>query len=105
MAVLSGVAMEQFGIAWESTMQEHVPADKLARVYSYDVLGSFIAIPLGQVAAGPIAQASGVEATMIGAGAIVFVATIGMLLSRDVRTLEHRTTHDDATSAEPVTVT
>lgn len=57
MAVLSGVAVEQFGIAWETTMQDHVPADKLARVYSYDMLGSIIAMPLGQVVAGPIAQA------------------------------------------------
>ena len=28
-------------------MQEHIPADKLARVYSYDMLGSFVAIPVG----------------------------------------------------------
>ena len=41
-------------------MQEHVPADKLARVYSYDMVGSFVAIPVGQVAAGPIAEAVGV---------------------------------------------
>ena len=57
-AFLTGVAVEQFGIAWETSMQEHVPADKLARVYSYDMLGSFVAIPIGQVAAGPIAEAS-----------------------------------------------
>ena len=56
-AFLTGVAMEQFGIAWEVTMQEHIPADKLARVYSYDMLGSFVAIPIGQVAAGPVAEA------------------------------------------------
>ena len=43
-------------MAWDTTMQEHVPADKLARVYSYDMLGSFVAIPLGQVVAGPLAE-------------------------------------------------
>ena len=48
--------LEQFGIAWETTMQEHIPPDKLARVYSYDMVGSFVAIPIGQVAVGPIAR-------------------------------------------------
>ena len=53
-----GFALEQFAVAWETTMQEHVPADKLARVYSYDMLGSFVAMPIGQVAAGPLAERS-----------------------------------------------
>ena len=70
-------------------MQEHVPADKLARVYSYDMVGSFAAIPLGQVLAGPIAQAVGVESTLIGAAALTGLAVVGMLASRNVRELRH----------------
>ncbi|MEV0391909.1 MFS transporter [Polymorphospora rubra] len=89
-AFLTGLALEQFGIAWETTMQEHVPADKLARVYSYDMLGSFLAIPIGQVAAGPLAEALGTRVTLLGASALVLVAVLGMLASRDVRRLEHR---------------
>jgi len=46
-AFVAGVCVEQFGVAWETTMQEYVPPEKLARVYSYDMLGSFIAIPAG----------------------------------------------------------
>jgi MFS family permease len=97
-AFATGVAIEQFGIAWETSMQEHVPQDKLARVYSYDALGSFIAIPIGQVAAGPAAEAFGTDATLLAAGAIIVLAVAGMLLSRDVRTLEHlpAKTHDVA---------
>jgi len=97
-AFATGVAIEQFGIAWETSMQEHVPQDKLARVYSYDALGSFIAIPIGQVAAGPAAEAFGTDATLLAAGAIIVLAVAGMLLSRDVRTLEHlpTKTHDVA---------
>lgn len=88
-AFLAGVAVEQFGIAWETSMQEHVPADKLARVYSYDMLGSFVAMPVGQVAAGPVALAIGTApALLIGAG-IMALAVGGMLASRDVRRLEH----------------
>jgi MFS family permease len=42
---VAGLGIEQFSVAWETSMQEHVPADKLARVYSYDMVGSFVAIP------------------------------------------------------------
>jgi MFS family permease len=89
-AFVTGLAIEQFGVAWETTMQEHVPADKLARVYSYDMLGSLLAMPVGEVVAGPIAEAVGAQATLIGAAVLVGVAVIGMLASRDVRHLEHR---------------
>nr|WP_296070531.1 MFS transporter [uncultured Actinoplanes sp.] len=88
-ALVAGVALEQFGVAWETTMQEHVPADKLARVYSYDMVGSFLAIPVGQVAIGPIAHAAGLEPTLIGAAGLTLLATLGMLSSRSVRTLRH----------------
>jgi MFS family permease len=87
---IAGLAIEQFGIAWETTMQEHVPPDKLARVYSYDMVGSFVAIPVGQTLAGPIAEAVGVEATLVGAAALIVLAVLGMLTSRDVRHLRHR---------------
>ena len=89
-AVVAGIMFEQFGVAWETTMQEHVPADKLARVYSYDMVGSFVAMPIGELAVGPISHAVGVEATLIGAGVLVVVAVLGMLISRDVRTLPHK---------------
>jgi MFS family permease len=88
-AFVAGLTLEQFGVAWETTMQEHVPAEKLARVYSYDMVGSFVAMPVGEMAVGPIAQAVGLEATLVGAGLIMTVAVIGMLSSRDVRTLRH----------------
>jgi MFS family permease len=89
-AFIAGAGVEQFGIAWETTMQEHVPAERLARVYSYDMLGSFIAIPIGQVLAGPIAQAVGVQRTLVGAALLIAIAVVGMLCSRDVRHLQHR---------------
>ena len=86
----AGVALQQFGIAWETTMQENVPGDKLARVYSYDMVGSWVAIPIGQVAGGPVADAIGVQRTMLAAGVLMLLAVVGMLSSRDVRHLRHR---------------
>lgn len=88
-AFVAGLTLEQFGVAWETTMQEHVPADKLARVYSYDMVGSFVAMPVGEIAIGPIAHAAGLESTLIGAALLMTAAVVGMLTSRDVRTLRH----------------
>jgi len=89
-ALVAGVVVEQFTIAWDTTMQQQVPAEKLARVYSYDAVGSFLAIPLGQVVAGPVAEAVGVRAALAGAAGLVALAVLGMLASRDVRRLRPR---------------
>jgi MFS family permease len=87
---VNGMLMEQFGVAWDTTMQQHIPADKLARVYSYDAIGSVLAIPIGEMTVGPIAAGAGTEATLLGAAALIVVATGAALLSRDVRTLSPR---------------
>jgi MFS family permease len=84
-----GFALEQFTVAWDTTMQEHVPGEMLARVYSYDMLGSILAVPIGQVAAGPVADHFGLRPTLVGAAILMAVATVAMLLSRDVRRLRH----------------
>lgn len=89
-ALIAGMCLEQFGVAWETTMQEHVPADKLARVYSYDMVGSFVAMPIGEIAVGPIARSAGLPPTLIGAGVLMTIAVLFMLSSRDVRTLPHK---------------
>ncbi|MEO3815349.1 MFS transporter [Plantactinospora sp. B24E8] len=87
-AFVAGVAVEQFSIAWETSMQRHIPADRLARVYSYDALGSFLAIPLGQIAIGPVAEGLGTGRTLLIAAGIVLVAVLGMLADPGVRRLD-----------------
>jgi hypothetical protein len=47
-------------------------------------------MPLGFIAAGPVAAAIGIRATFIAAAALTIGATALVLLSRDVRTLERR---------------
>ncbi|HVQ93425.1 MAG TPA: MFS transporter [Mycobacteriales bacterium] len=88
-ALLTGIGIELFAITWETTVQEHVPADKLARVYSYDALGSLLAVPVGQLAAGPAALAIGTEAALLAGAGLIGLAVVGMLASPDVRRLEH----------------
>ena len=86
-AVALGVGVEIFGVMWDTAMQQQISEDKLSRVYSYDMLGSFVAIPVGMSVVGPMANAVGVGATLVLASTIAVVATALVLLSRDVRTL------------------
>lgn len=51
------------------------------------MLGSFIAIPLGQVIAGPLAPATGTRTTLIGGSLVIVLATGGALLTPAVRRL------------------
>jgi MFS family permease len=83
----AGVALEQFVVAWDVSLQENIPPDRLARVYSYDMLGSFIALPAGEIAAGPLAERFGVAVTLTGGAVLVVLTTGAALLCRDVRTL------------------
>lgn len=84
---LGGIGIMVFAVAWESGLHRHVPADRLARVSSWDGLGSFAAIPLGSFLAGPLAEAFGPRAVIWGAAATTGVAALAALASRDVRDL------------------
>jgi MFS family permease len=86
-AFVAGFGVEIFGVLWDTTMQQEIPPEKLSRVYSYDALGSFVFIPVGLAAAGPVADAIGVRATLLGAAALVLVATVPVLAVGDVRRL------------------
>jgi predicted MFS family arabinose efflux permease len=98
---LGGFGVEQFGVAWEVSVQEHVPAEKLARVYSYDMLGSYLAMPAGQVLAGPLALAVGIRTALVIAAVVGAISVVGMVVSRSVRGLEHHPQPAAAPGAEP----
>jgi MFS family permease len=80
-----GVTMEIMMVQWTVAMARHIPPEKLARVSSYDALGSVMAMPLGAVVAGPIAAAVGVSVTQYGAAALILVVSALALIPRDVR--------------------
>ncbi len=86
-ALLAGVGLELYGVFWDTTLQQHIPDEKLSRVSSYDVLGSFALIPVGVAVMGPISGAIGVANTLIGAALVVVVATAAVICVRDVRNL------------------
>jgi MFS family permease len=86
-AFLAGVGMEVFGMGWNLAMQENIEDGMLSRAYSYDALGSFVALPVGQLAFGPLAAVFGVEEVLV-VSAVAYVAVVALVLcSRSVRDL------------------
>jgi MFS family permease len=81
------LGIEVFGIFWDTSLQQHVPEQALSRVSSYDALGSFIFIPLGQLAAGPLSDAIGVDETLYLAAGVVTTAVLAMVATPDIRHL------------------
>ena len=98
-ALALGVMLEIMMVQWTVTMARNIPPDLLARVSSYDVLGAVAAMPVGALAAGPIAAAIGVSATQYGAAALILIASALALIPREVRTM--RTAEAAETEAEP----
>jgi hypothetical protein len=78
-------------------MQEHVPEDMLSRAFSYDALGSVIAIPIGQVAFGPLGLAFGYRDVLIVSGIAYAVICLLTLSSRSVRDLRRVPSEQAAT--------
>jgi len=94
-AFLHGFGLEIFSVGWDLSIQENVPGPMLARVYSFDQLGSFIARPLGLAMTGPLASAVGEREWLLVVAGAIAVADLAPFLIRDVRRLERRPVSDD----------
>lgn len=72
---------------WETTLQEHIPEGSLSRVSSYDYAASAGVMPLGTIAAGPVADAVGIHATLTAMSVIGVAAALLCLAVPAVRRL------------------
>jgi MFS family permease len=70
---------------WDATMQQLIPAAVLSRVSSYDWLISTIAMPVGYVVAGPVADHIGIPATFVVAAFILAVPSFAIVFLPGVR--------------------
>ena len=95
---LAGVSFGLFGVVWAQSLQTHIPPEKLARVYAYDALGSFVAIPVGEIAAGPLAQHYGSTSVLLACALSVVLATVAACFVPAIRLLDNtpqiRTNHE-----------
>ena len=84
-AFVAGAGTEVFSMGWTLTMQEQVPEAMLSRAYSYDALGSFVAMPVGELAYGPLGAAFGYRDVLVVSGAAYLLISLAALSSRSVR--------------------
>ncbi|MGH3587498.1 MAG: MFS transporter, partial [Pseudonocardia sp.] len=95
---VAGAGIEVFSIGWSLAMQENIAEDKLSRAYSYDALGSFVAMPVGQLIYGPLGEAFGYRDVLVVSGILYAAIALFTLTSRSVRNLERA--HADAAPVE-----
>jgi len=95
-ALLSGLGIQVFSMGWNLALQENIPQDLLSRASSYDQLGSYAAIPIGQICLGPVAAAYGLGQVMLACGLVYVAVSLLLLLNPSIRGL---TRHLPDTSA------
>jgi len=86
-AFVGGAGIEVFSMGWNLAMQEQIDDDMLSRAYSYDALGSFVAMPIGQLLWGPLAIWLGSDRVLVASGVAYAVICALVLCSRSVRDL------------------
>jgi MFS family permease len=82
-----GFAVGIFLTAWETAIQSHVRPEMLARVGAWDWLGQLAGMPVGYALTGPIVDAVGTRATLIGVASVAFALSVPFVLLRDIREL------------------
>jgi MFS family permease len=94
-AVIGYAGLSFFGVAWDTAIQDHVPHRVLARVTSWDMLTSFIGMPLGNALAGPLAHAFGIDHVLVGAALVLFGSGLAPLFVGGTRRLTRPITPAD----------
>lgn len=84
---VAGVGVALFDVWWTTALAERVPPHLLSRVTAYDWMGSLGLLPLGYLAAGPLADALGAVEVLAAGGALALVALALGLLPRETRML------------------
>jgi MFS family permease len=70
---------------WETTLQRLIPEHVYARVRSYDILVSFVFMPVGMLLFGPLSDAVGREWTLLGAAGVAAVTNVCVAFTPSVR--------------------
>ena len=94
---VAGAGIEVFSIGWNLAMQENIDDEMLSRAYSYDALGSFVAMPVGQLLYGPLGEAFGYRDVLLWSGIAYAAIALLALTSRSVRDLGRAPTTTPAT--------
>jgi MFS family permease len=87
LAVATGMGFALFDVFWNTTMAEQIPPHALSRASAWEWMGSLILLPVGYLAAGPLAEATSTETVLVG-GAILTATVLALgLVPRETRML------------------
>ena len=85
--LLAGVCVALFFTLWDLSIQEQIPSHLVSRVSAYDFSVSMGLMPLGMAVCGPIADAVGLQETLLGMSAIGLAGALAWLAQPSVRRL------------------
>lgn len=75
-ALIAGAGAEVFSTGWSVAMMENIPTDKLSRVSSYDMLGSFVVMPIGTLVYGWLITRADPEVVLVTSGILYAVIAV-----------------------------
>ncbi|MFH9005864.1 MFS transporter [Streptomyces afghaniensis] len=78
--VVQGAGSAFWLVMFHTSVQTKIPPDVLGRVHAYDVAGSLVMRPVGQMAAGPVSLSAGAVPVLFFSSAMLLV-TVGLLLA------------------------
>ena len=85
---LVGFGLGIFDVIWVTVLQELIPGDKLGRVTSIDMLGSFCLLPLGYAICGVLADRIGPGWVFVAGGMLTLILAMLALTVRGIRQLD-----------------
>ncbi|WP_353115246.1 MFS transporter [Microbacterium sp.] len=78
-AFIAGAGAEVFSTGWNLAMMENIPGDKLSRVSSYDMLGSFVVMPVGTLVYGWLITHADPVTVLVTSGVLYAVVALAAL--------------------------
>lgn len=79
-AFIAGAGAEVFSTGWNLAMMENIPGEKLSRVASYDMLGSFVVMPIGTLVYGWLITHADPATVLVTSGAVYAVIALVTLV-------------------------
>lgn len=78
-------------VYWETALQQRIPEHVYSRVRSYDILVSFVFMPIGFIVFGPLAHAIGDGKTLVAAAVVTALTAVTVALVPGVRGVRDET--------------
>jgi MFS family permease len=83
----AGTGFAFWSVMRATTIQTHIPARLLNRVYAYDVAGSLLVLPVGRALAGPAAHLAGTHRVLFASAWLGITGCVGLLAVPAIRNL------------------